>query len=317
MAGLLGRDLSALNAEADLNILGTGRLQAARQLVALDPGLSGILGQRAAQYIVNSDPIPSERLGIAVRLYRVHLLGATRARKLIEAALTRAATPTSAALTLDRMLPLSSRVHIANHLAASKTSARGLEARVQLVLTMARQHLSTQSLDYGTTTEVLQSPSAHIVNAVMQLVSELSAHQKLEVANRMDSSSVIQAFGGNAIQVLQMALGIARTPSVLNDLAVDINDPTKSLPLFKEAHSDDPGDPIIAANWAATSAIVDMDSNNTTNFDMYTPLLESGLKAATGPNNYQAVLDDMTVFQDEAASAAYGSFGMAGCDDLG
>jgi len=314
LGALVAQDLEALNAEVDLHVLGTSQVQAARQLIALDPGLSEPLSREAADSLVETDPDLQEQLALAVSLSRARLLGHSQSFRVVKLVLTKTGSPPSSALGLDARLPLSMRVLVANDVASSKVAKSDISDRVQLVLRMASKRLTTKDLIDKTTDTVLDKPNANLIRAMAPLAATLASKERAQVANQIDTPAVISAFQGNTTAALEVAIGIARTAPVLNDLAVSINNPSQSLPLFAEARADDPSDPIIAANWAATSAIIDMDNANDANFATYTSLLGAGLQNATGSNDYQAVLDQMTVFESSLSPASL-YYSMAGCDD--
>jgi hypothetical protein len=134
----------------------------------------------------------------------------------------------------------------------------------------------------------------------------LPSAQRAQIANRLDSRSVVVADDADWDQVLHWALSVRPTSRVVDNLATDLNHEaidlapgSAALSRLSQARSINPHDAIIVANWAGASAQLDIANGVTTNFSEYTQLLEAGMKTASGPSNYQEIINEMARYQLE------------------
>lgn len=215
---VIDRTLRTATAELDVHVLGGGeRLQGARDLVALDPHLTG-LGNGPARLLATQSPNLGERLAMGQLLVARH--------------------PTE--------MPV-------------------LDEIVNGVVTRRRLDLAA---------------------AVATAAQELPGSDRAVLADAVAT----QWYPVDAKLATATALRIDETPIALNARGVWVTDPVQARALFSKAHAEDPSNPIIGGNWAASMKLRALATATYAALPQYDALLSKAMTAVPNDAYYQQVL---------------------------
>lgn len=276
-----------LGAEVDFRTSSARRSDAARVMVDLDPGLSG-MGRDGGLWLVRHEPDDTEVVGLAVQLHKNgSITDAGLMTALEPAAATSSIETFQAAVVAAQALPRPMQDYLAAlAVRTAATNSQYLPWALSVFPEILAEGTRGQvALEVGKA--ILDNREEGLLESIVKLRWAIPSEARERLADEILAEEILQWL--NPRTASRFAVLLVRSAETLNFRGVQVRTLEKKEGLYREAFALAPNDAIIGGNLAAVSKTLGLRDCDPSGFHRYNDLLDRAIQALPGNTWYRHV----------------------------